>query len=78
MTITFNEVENIVLPASLGEKLKIDPKQEFEVVVQAGNKILLRPTRPHAGDGFVEWLFSCPSSFEIPPREKEDSAPLEL
>lgn len=57
----------IVLPAELRRRDKLEPGQEFEIErVDAGQYRLVR-REPPANQGLVDWLLACPEKgFFVP------------
>jgi len=54
------------------------PGDDFEVAVEDEDTITLRRISQPANHGLVDLLLACPSRFEIPARETDDTAPPSL
>lgn len=78
MTTILSQKGQIVLPSAVREMLHLQPGDDFEVTVEDDETISLRRITRPANHGLVDLLLACPSAFEIPPRERDDSPALEL
>ncbi len=78
MTTILSQKGQIVLPGAVREMLHLQPGDDFEVTVEDDETISLRRITRPANHGLVDLLLACPSAFEIPPRERDDSPALEL
>lgn len=78
MTTVLSQKGQIVLPVPIRQKLDLAPGDDFEVSIEEENTITLRRISRPANRGLIALLLACPASFEIPAREKDSSAPLEL
>ena len=65
----------IVLPGVIRDQLHLQAGDDFEVTVEDEDTITLRRIAHPADRGLVDLLLACPAPFEIPEREKDDSAP---
>ena len=65
----------IVLPLPVRRQMHLSPGDDFEVEVEDGDTITLRRVAHPANCGLVDLLLACPSQFEIPSRETDDTAP---
>ena len=65
----------IVLPLPVRRQMHLSPGDDFEVEVEDGDTITLRRVAQPANRGLVDLLLACPSQFEIPSRETDDTAP---
>ena len=65
----------IVLPLPVRRQMHLSPGDDFEVEVEDGDTITLRRVAQPANHGLVDLLLACPSQFEIPSRETDDTAP---
>lgn len=74
MTTVLSQKGQIVLPGSVREKLGLSAGDDFEVTVEDDETITLRRISQPANRGLVDLLLSCPSSFEIPKRERDDTS----
>jgi AbrB family looped-hinge helix DNA binding protein len=50
----------IVLPAEIRQRDRIEPGQEFEIERLDRGEYRLTRRSPPANDGVVDWLLSCP------------------
>jgi AbrB family looped-hinge helix DNA binding protein len=78
MTTVLSQKGQIVLPVPVREQLALAAGDDFEVSVEDEDTITLRRISRPANRGLVDLLLACPSSFEIPEREKDDSPALKL
>jgi AbrB family looped-hinge helix DNA binding protein len=76
MTTVLSQKGQIVLPGVIREQLHLQAGDDFEVTIEDEDTITLRRITQPANRGLVDLLLACPSPFEIPDREKDDSAPL--
>lgn len=77
MTTVLSKKGQIVLPNSVRESMHLVPGQDFEVFIDDEDTITLRIAHP-ANHGLVDLLLACPAPFDLPPRERDTSAPLSL
>ena len=78
MTTILSQKGQIVLPASIREKLDLAPGDDFEVRIEEENTITLRRISRPANKGLADLLAACPAPFEVPERERDSSKPLDL
>ena len=78
MTTVLSEKGQLVLPAAIRKVLHLKTGDDFEVGLEDESIITLRRISKPANTGLLRLLLSCPFPFEVPPREKDDTAPLEL
>ncbi|HLB33209.1 MAG: transcriptional regulator/antitoxin, MazE [Verrucomicrobia bacterium RIFCSPHIGHO2_12_FULL_41_10] len=78
MTTVLSEKGQIVLPSAIRKRLQLKTGEDFEVENKGDHMIILRRISRPANQGLVDLLTSCPFPFEVPPREKDDTAPLSL
>lgn len=78
MTTVLSKKGQIVLPNQVRERMQLKPGQDFEVLIDDEDTILLRRISRPPNHGLVDHLLSCPSSFEVPPRSKDSSSPISL
>lgn len=78
MTTILSQKGQIVLPGAIREQLHLEPGDDFEVFVEDDDTITLRRISRPANQGLVDILMACPSPFEIPERERDDTPPLVL
>jgi AbrB family looped-hinge helix DNA binding protein len=78
MTTVLSQKGQIVLPVPVRERLQLVPGDDFEVSVEDEDTITLRRISHPANRGLADLLAACPAPFNVPPREADDSQPLEL
>jgi AbrB family looped-hinge helix DNA binding protein len=78
MTTVLSQKGQIVLPIPVRQQLRLEPGDDFEVAVEDEDTITLRRVSHPANRGLIDLLLACPMSFEIPEREKDDTAVLAL
>jgi AbrB family looped-hinge helix DNA binding protein len=78
MTTVLSQKGQIVLPGAVRQQLQLEAGDDFEITIEDEDTIILRRISHPANRGLVDLLLSCPSSFEVPARDKDDSKPLEF
>ncbi|MCW1925505.1 AbrB/MazE/SpoVT family DNA-binding domain-containing protein [Luteolibacter arcticus] len=78
MTTVLSQKGQIVLPGVVRQQLQLQPGDDFEITIEDGDTITLRRISHPANRGLVDLILSCPGTFEIAPRDADDSQPLEL
>ena len=78
MTTVLSRKGQIVLPVPIRQKLHLAAGDDFEVAIEDEDTITLRRISHPVNRGLVDLLLACPSPFEIPAREADDSEPLAL
>ena len=78
MTTVLSQKGQIVLPVPIRQKLHLTAGDDFEVAIEDEDTITLRRISHPANRGLVDLLLACPSPFEVPAREADDSEPLAL
>lgn len=73
MTTVLSKKGQIVLPSSVREQLRLEPGQDFEVLIDDEDTILLRRISHRPNHGLVDHLLACPASFDVPARAKDSS-----
>lgn len=71
MTTVLSKKGQIVLPSAVREQLHLEPGQDFEVLVDDEDTIVLRRISRRPNQGLVDHLLACPYPFEVPPRSKD-------
>ena len=73
MKTTVSSKGQIVLPAAVRERDRIEPGQEFEVErIDRGEYRLIRSKR-RTNQGVVDWLLACPEKGFFVPIESEST-----
>lgn len=78
MTTVLSKKGQIVLPNAVREQMSLNPGQDFEVLVEDEDTILLRRISQPPNHGLVDHLLACPSPFDVPPRARDFSSPVAL
>lgn len=78
MTTVLSKKGQIVLPSSAREQMHLELGQDFEVLIDDEDAIILRRISHPPNRGLVDHLLACPSPFEVPPRAKYFSPPIAL
>jgi AbrB family looped-hinge helix DNA binding protein len=78
MSTVLSKKGQIVLPNAVREQMHLKPGQDFEVVVDDEDTILLSPDSRPPNQGLGDHLLACPSPFDLPARAKDSSAPSPL
>ena len=78
MTTVLSKKGQIVLPNPVREQMNLKPGQDFEVLIDDEDTILLRRISSPPNHGLVDHLLNCPSTFEVPPRARDSSSPISL
>lgn len=78
MTTVLSQKGQIVLPNLVRERMQLKPGQDFEVLIDDEDTILLRRISRPPNHGLVDHLLNCPSSFEVPLRARDSSSPIVL
>lgn len=78
MTTVLSQKGQIVLPGSVRQEMGLAAGDDFEVLIEDEDTITLRRISHPPNRGLVDLLLSCPSPFEIPARDVDDSEPLAL
>lgn len=76
MTTVLSQKGQIVLPGVIREQLHLQAGDDFEVTIEDEDTVTLRRITQPANRGLVDLLLACPSPFQIPEREKDETAPL--
>jgi AbrB family looped-hinge helix DNA binding protein len=63
----------IVLPAELRERDRIEAGQEFDVERIDRGEYLLKRRAPRPNEGVVDWLLACPAKGFFEPVESEST-----
>jgi AbrB family looped-hinge helix DNA binding protein len=78
MTTVLSQKGQIVLPSRVRERLHLEAGQDFEVLIEDEDTILLRRISRRPNQGLVDHLLSCPFPFEVPLRSKDPVRPVSL
>ncbi len=68
MTTVLSQKGQLVLPASVRERLKLRPGDDFEIFIEDGDTILLKRVSSPPNSGLVDLLLSAPGELNIPDR----------
>jgi AbrB family looped-hinge helix DNA binding protein len=68
MTTVLSQKGQLVLPASVRERLDLCPGDDFEIFIEDDDTILLRRVSSPPNAGLVELLLSAPGELDIPDR----------
>jgi AbrB family looped-hinge helix DNA binding protein len=78
MTTVLSQKGQIVLPSPVRERLHLEAGQDFEVLIEDEDTILLRRISRQPNHGLIDLLQACPYPFEVPPRAKDVSRTISL
>jgi AbrB family looped-hinge helix DNA binding protein len=78
MTTVLSQKGQIVLPSAVRQQMHLEPGQDFEVIIDDEDTILLRRVSRPPNHGLIELLQACPYSFELPPRANDRPRSIEL
>lgn len=78
MTTVLSQKGQIVLPSPVRERLHLEPGQDFEVLIEDEDTILLRRINRRPNEGLVDHLLACPFPLDLPPRAKDPVRPVSL
>ena len=67
MTTVLSQKGQIVLPSAVREQMHLQPGQDFEVIIDDEDTILLRRVSRPPNHGLIALLQACPYPFEMPP-----------
>ncbi len=76
MTTVLSQKGQIVLPTKVRNELRLEPGDDFEVLVQDDDSILLRRINQRPNKVLVDLLASRPHPFELAERETDDTEPV--
>jgi len=71
MTTILSKKGQIVLPATVRDRLDLKPGDDFEVLVSDDDTITLRKISTPPNRGLVDHLLSRPEPLEIPQRNRD-------
>jgi len=71
MKTTISTKGQIVVPAEIRERDRIEPGEEFDVERIGRGEYRLIRRAPPANDGLVDWLLACPEKGFFVPIESE-------
>ena len=78
MTTVLSKKGQIVLPACVRESLDLHAGDDFEIIVEDNETIMLRRISSPPNSGLVDHLLSCPHALEIPKRQRDFPRGIEL
>ena len=61
----------MVLPSAVRQQMHLEPEQDFEVIIDDEDSILLRRVSRPPNHGLIDLLQTCPYPFKLPPRTKD-------
>jgi AbrB family looped-hinge helix DNA binding protein len=71
MTTVLSQKGQIVLPSAVRQQMHLEPGQDFEVIIDDEDSILLRRVSRPPNHGLIDLLQTCPYPFKLPPRTKD-------
>jgi AbrB family looped-hinge helix DNA binding protein len=71
MTTVLSKKGQLVLPAAIRERLKLNPGDDFEITIEDDDTISLKRVSRPPNAGLIDLLLSVPSQFEVPDRAKD-------
>jgi AbrB family looped-hinge helix DNA binding protein len=78
MTTVLSQKGQIVLPSAVRQQMHLEPGQDFEVIIDDEDTILLRRVSRPPNHGLIDLLQACPYPFESPPRAIDLPRSIEL
>lgn len=78
MTTVLSQKGQIVLPSAVRQQMHLEPGQDFEVIIDDEDTILLRRVSRPPNHGLIDLLQTCPHPFEVPPRANDMPRSIEL
>ena len=78
MTTVLSQKGQIVLPSAVRQQMHLEPGQDFEVIIDDEDTILLRRVSRPPNHGLIDLLQACPYPFELPPRANDLPRSIEL
>jgi len=73
MKTTVSTKGQIILPAEIRQRDRIEPGQEFDIERVERGEYHLRRREPPANEGVVDWLLACPEKGYFVPIESEST-----
>jgi AbrB family looped-hinge helix DNA binding protein len=73
MKTTISSKGQIVLPAEMRQRDRIEPGQEFEIERLDRGEYLLKRCATAPNEGVVDWLLACPEKGFFVPIESEST-----
>jgi len=78
MTTILSQKGQIVLPSAVREQMHLEPGQDFEVLIEDEDTILLRRISRKPNQGLIDHLLACPFPIDLAPRAKDSTRPISL
>ena len=78
MTTVLSKKGQVVIPIPIRERLSLEPGDDFEIVTEGDDAIILRRITKRPNEGLVDQLLACPFPLEIPERGKELPRDIEI
>ena len=73
MKTTVSTKGQIILPAEIRQRDRIEAGQEFDIERVDRGEYLLRRREPPVNEGVVDWLLACPEKGYFVPIESEST-----
>lgn len=73
MKTTVSTKGQIILPAEIRQRDRIEAGQEFEIERIAPGEYHLRRRQPRPNEGLVDWLLACPEKDYFVPIDSEST-----
>ena len=70
MTTVLSQKGQLVLPASVRERLELRPGDDFEIFIEDDDTILVKRVSRPPNSGLVDLLLSAPGELDIPARSR--------
>lgn len=78
MTTVLSQKGQIVIPGPIRERLDLEPGDDFEIITEGDDLIILRRITRRSNEGLVDQLLACPFPLDAPERSEELPRHLEL
>ena len=71
MTTVLSKKGQIVIPGPIRERLSLEAGDDFEIMTDGDESIILRKISRRPNQGLIEHLLACPFPLEMPERSEE-------